>query len=59
MQERNAELELSLKIQVGDYQKEIQMLKENLQSTEEQRNKGQDVIKNLDSQKLKLMEESD
>ena len=34
-------------------------MREQLGTAEEQRNKGQDLLKNLDFQRLKMMEESD
>lgn len=56
--ERNQELELSLKIQIEDYQKEISQLREQLGQSEEQRNRAMDTVRNLDTQKIKLYEES-
>lgn len=38
--DRNQELEISLKIQVGDYDKALTTLRENLKLAEEQRNKA-------------------
>jgi hypothetical protein len=59
LQERNVELEMSLKIQVADFEKEISSLREALSLAEESKAKSHDLLKNLDSQKLKLLEESD
>lgn len=59
LQERNQELELSLKIQIEDYQKEVVQLRDQLTSSEEQKNRALEAVKNLDTQKIKLFEESE
>jgi len=48
LSERNQELELSLKIQVGDFEKEIASLREALQTSEEQKNKSLEQVKYLE-----------
>ncbi len=59
LSERNGELELSLKIQISDFEKEVSQLKEQLAQTDDERSKAMETNKNLDAQKLKLLEETE
>ena len=44
---------------MGDYEKALTTLRENLKLAEEQRNKAQEQVRSLDTQKLKQMEDLD
>ena len=57
--DRNQELEISLKIQVGDFEKEILALREQLNQSEEAKMKAQDLVKNLDAQKIRILEDNE
>ena len=57
--ERNQELDMSLKIHIEDFQRENGQLREQLHSSDEQKNKALETIKNLDTQKIRMMEESE
>ncbi|CAD8065990.1 unnamed protein product [Paramecium primaurelia] len=59
LNERNSELELKVKFETGDLIKEIENLKEQLQTTEEQRNKLLEQNKTLDGQKLSILKEQE
>ena len=56
---QHQELEVSMKIQIGDLEKSNLSLKENLKIAEEQRNKAQEQARSLDTEKLKQMEDLD
>ena len=57
--ERNSELELALKLQVGDLEKEVAKLKEDLQASEGARLRAVEQSKSLDTQKLRMLEEAE
>lgn len=48
-----------MKIQIKDFETEVATLRDQLKISEEQRIKAQDLIKNLDAEKIKLMEDSE
>jgi t-SNARE complex subunit (syntaxin) len=59
LQERNTEIELSLKAQVDDAVTEATTLREQLATSEEVKTKALDQVRQLESQKARMMEESE
>jgi len=55
--QKNQKLELGIQLSSQDFKKELALLKENLQATEEERDRLKDYAKNLDAQKAKVMED--
>lgn len=59
MQEKNNELELKIKVLENDYNKDVGSLKEALDQTETARQKLSSDLKSMDSQKLKIIKETE
>jgi hypothetical protein len=59
LQERNTEMELTLKAQVEDAVTEAQTLREQLSASEEVKNKALDQVRMLESQKARMLEEGE
>jgi hypothetical protein len=55
--QKNQKLELGIQLSSQDFKKELALLKESLQATEEERDRLKDYAKNLDAQKAKVMED--
>lgn len=59
LQERNSELELSLKSQLEDALKEAATLKEQLAASEDIKTRALEQVKTLESSKTRLVEETE
>jgi t-SNARE complex subunit (syntaxin) len=59
LQERNTEMELSLKAQVEDAVTEAQTLRDQLSTSEEVKTKALDQVRLLETQKARMLEEGE